>query len=71
MKQTHERLQSGANRPGSLVGRPPRRPTGQWPLHNASSCKVHSLGSFILVEFQFSLKFVEMLQFGTYVPKIK
>jgi hypothetical protein len=35
MKQTRERLQSGA-------GRPPPRPTGQWPLHTASSCQVHS-----------------------------
>jgi hypothetical protein len=37
MKQTRERLQSGAGwlPPGS---------TGQWPLHTASSCQVHSCG---------------------------
>jgi hypothetical protein len=27
--------------------------------------------TLILVEFQFSLQFLEMLQFDTYVPKIK
>jgi hypothetical protein len=42
MKQTHDRVQSGVGRPGSLAGRPPPRPTGQWPLHTASSCQVHS-----------------------------
>jgi hypothetical protein len=37
MKQTHERLQSGASLP-------PPGPTGQWPLHTASTCQVHSRG---------------------------
>jgi hypothetical protein len=41
MKQTCEMLQSGASQLGSLAGRPP---TGQWPLHTASSCQVHSRG---------------------------
>jgi hypothetical protein len=27
--------------------------------------------TLILVEFQFFLRFLEMLQFGTYVPEIK
>jgi hypothetical protein len=44
MKQTRERLQSGAGQPGSLAGRPPFGPTGQWHLHTASSCQVHSRG---------------------------
>jgi hypothetical protein len=34
-KETRGRLQSGA-------GRPPTRPTCQWPLHMASSCQVYS-----------------------------
>jgi hypothetical protein len=42
MKPTHERLQSGADRPWGLTGRPPPGPTVQWPLHTASSCQVHS-----------------------------
>jgi hypothetical protein len=37
VKQTHERLQSGA-------GQPPPGPTSQWPLHTASSYQVHSCG---------------------------
>jgi hypothetical protein len=45
MKSTHERLQSGAGRPGDLAGQPPPGPTGQWPLHTASSCQVHSRGA--------------------------
>jgi hypothetical protein len=32
VKQISERLQSGADRPRSLAGRAPPRPTGQWPL---------------------------------------
>jgi hypothetical protein len=44
VKQTRERLQSGAGRLGSLAGRPPPGPTGQWPLHIASLCQVHSRG---------------------------
>jgi hypothetical protein len=43
-KETHGRLQSGAGRLGSLVGRPPTRPSCQWTLHMASSCQVHSWG---------------------------
>jgi hypothetical protein len=37
VKQTHKRLQSGADWP-------PPRPTGQWLLHHTSSCQVHSCG---------------------------
>jgi hypothetical protein len=37
VKHTRERLQSGA-------GQPPPGPTGQWPLHIAFSCQVHSYG---------------------------
>jgi hypothetical protein len=44
MKLTHDRLQSGADQPGSLAGQPPPGPTGQWPLHTASSYQVHSQG---------------------------
>jgi hypothetical protein len=44
MKQTRERLQSGADRTRSLAGRPPPGPNSQWPLHTASSCLVHSCG---------------------------
>jgi hypothetical protein len=44
VNQTHKRLQSGADWLGSLAGQPPPGPTGQWPLHNASSCQVHSCG---------------------------
>jgi hypothetical protein len=44
MKPTHERLQSGADRLGSLAGQPPPGPTDQCPLHTASSCQVHSRG---------------------------
>jgi hypothetical protein len=44
MKPTHEWLQSGADRPRSFADRPPPGPTGQWPLHTASSCQVHSQG---------------------------
>jgi hypothetical protein len=36
-KPTCERLQGGA-------GRPPPGPTGQRPLHTASSCQVHPRG---------------------------
>jgi hypothetical protein len=35
VKPTGERQQTGA-------GQPPLGPTGQWPLHTASSCQVHS-----------------------------
>jgi hypothetical protein len=42
VKPTHERLQSGVEWPGGLAGWPPPRPTGQRPLHTASSCQVHS-----------------------------
>jgi hypothetical protein len=42
VKPTHERLQSGAGRPGGLAGWPPPGPTGQRHLHIASSCQVHS-----------------------------
>jgi hypothetical protein len=41
---TRERLQSGVGWPRCLVGWPPSGPTGQWPLHATSSCKVHSQG---------------------------
>jgi hypothetical protein len=37
VKLTHERLQSGA-------GQTPPGPTGQRPLHTASSCQVYSWG---------------------------
>jgi hypothetical protein len=42
-KPTHMRLHGGANRLGGLADRPPPGPTGQWPLHTASSCQVHPL----------------------------
>jgi hypothetical protein len=38
LKPTYERLQGWAGRTGGLVSRPPPRPTGQWPMHAASSC---------------------------------
>jgi hypothetical protein len=38
VKPIRERLQSGVGRPRSLVGQPPPRPTGQWPLHTATLC---------------------------------
>jgi hypothetical protein len=44
MKPTCERLQSGADRPRSLAGWPLPGPTGQWPLHTASSCQVYFQG---------------------------
>jgi hypothetical protein len=44
MKQTCQRLQSGADRPKCLVSRPPPGPTSQWPLHIDSLCQVHSCG---------------------------
>jgi hypothetical protein len=44
VKQTRKRLQSGAGQPGSLVGCPPPRPTGQWPLRTASTRYVYSHG---------------------------
>jgi hypothetical protein len=44
VKPTRERLHSGAGRLGSLASQPPPGPTGQWPLHTASSCQVHSWG---------------------------
>ena len=44
VKPTCERLQGGADQLGGLVGWPPPRPTGQWPLHTASSCQVHCRG---------------------------
>jgi hypothetical protein len=47
MKPTRERLHGGA-------GRPPPRPTGQWPFHTASSCQVPGV-TLILVEFQIFL----------------
>jgi hypothetical protein len=43
-KPTHEWLQGGAGRPGGLAGRPLLGPTGQRPLHTASSCQVHPRG---------------------------
>jgi hypothetical protein len=42
MKPTCERLQSGAGQTGGLADRPPPGPTGQQPLHTASSRQVHS-----------------------------
>jgi hypothetical protein len=39
-KLTRERLQGGVRRSRGLAGWPPPRPTGQWPLHTASSCQV-------------------------------
>jgi hypothetical protein len=47
--------QNLAGRPGDLAGRLPPGPTGQWPLHTASSCQVHPRVTLILVEFQISL----------------
>jgi hypothetical protein len=44
MKPTCERLRSGVGRSGSLAGRPPPGPTGQWTLYTATSCQVHSRG---------------------------
>jgi hypothetical protein len=44
MKSTRERQQSGAGQLGGLPGRPPPGPSGQQPLHTASSCQVHSRG---------------------------
>jgi hypothetical protein len=64
VKPTPERLQGGP-------GRPPPRLTGQRPLHTASSCQVHPGVTLNLVEFQISLQFLEMLQFGTHVPEFK
>jgi hypothetical protein len=43
-KLTRERLQCGAGQRWGLIGRPPRGPTGQRPLHTASSCQVHPWG---------------------------
>jgi hypothetical protein len=43
-KETRGWLQSVARRLGSLAGRPPTRPTHQWPLHMVSSCQVYSWG---------------------------
>jgi hypothetical protein len=58
VKPTHERLQGGA-------GRLPPGSTGQRPLHTTSSFQVHPGVTLILVEFQISFYFFEMLQFGT------
>jgi hypothetical protein len=44
VKQTRKTPHIGAGRPGSLAGWPPPGPTGQWSLHTASSCQVHSHG---------------------------
>jgi hypothetical protein len=44
VKPARERLQSGADWPGGLAGRPPPGSTTQRPLHTASSCKVHFWG---------------------------
>jgi hypothetical protein len=44
IKRTHERLQSRADQPGSLAGRPPPGSTGLWLLHPTSSCQVHYRG---------------------------
>jgi hypothetical protein len=44
MKQTRERLEIGASRSRILADWPAPGPTGQWPLHTASSCQVHSRG---------------------------
>jgi hypothetical protein len=44
VKQTREKMQSAAGQPESLDGRPPLGFTGQWPLHTALSCEVHSRG---------------------------
>jgi hypothetical protein len=71
MKPTPERLQDGATRPGGLAGRPPRGPTGQRPLHTASSCQAHPQGdTYFGGILNFHVIF-EMLKFGTYVPEIK
>jgi hypothetical protein len=43
-RETYGRLQSGADRPGSLAGQPLTGPTYQWPLHTATSCQVFSRG---------------------------
>jgi hypothetical protein len=37
-KPTRERLQGEADWPGGLAGQPTPGPTGQQPLHTASSC---------------------------------
>jgi hypothetical protein len=44
VKPIHERLKSGTDQP-------PSGPTGQWPLHTAFSCQVHSQGAtyFVLI----------------------
>jgi hypothetical protein len=44
VKSTHEKLESGVDRPGGLAGWPPPMPTSHRPLHTTSSCQVHSLG---------------------------
>jgi hypothetical protein len=44
VKPTHEGLEGRAGQLGGLADRPPPRPTGQWPLHTASSCQVDHRG---------------------------
>jgi hypothetical protein len=64
VKQTRERLQSGA-------GRPPPEPIGPWHLYTVSLCQVHSRGDTYFGGILIFLVIFEMLQFGTYVPEIK
>jgi hypothetical protein len=59
MKPTRERLQSRADWPGSLPGRPPPVPTGQWPLHTASSCQVHSRSDLFWWNSNFPCNFMK------------
>jgi hypothetical protein len=67
-KPTREWLQGGAGWPGGLAGWPPPGPTSQWSFHTVSSCQVHPWGD---TNFDGIPNFLEMLQFGTYVPEIK
>jgi hypothetical protein len=71
MRQTHERLKSGANRPGSFAVRPLLGPLVSGLCTLPPRVRCIPVVTLILVKFQFSLSFLEVLQFGTYVPEIK
>jgi hypothetical protein len=71
VKPTHERLQGGPAGPGFWPADHPLGPL----VSDLCTLPPHARYTpgviLILVEFQISFQFLEMLQFGTYVPKIK
>jgi hypothetical protein len=71
VKLIRERLQSGIGQPGVWPASHPLGPLASSLCTLPAHVRCIPMVTLILVEFQISLYFLEMLQFGTFVPEIK